>query len=195
MDHPTTEAILETPSMPARPVASSMDGFLASIEKRAFRMAEIALQHREDALDAVQDAMFRLARHYHNHPSEEWTPLFWSILRRRITDQYRRRKVRSIMIGWLPPSSRHQQTATTVWEPASRDPGPAQRHADDMALLRLSEAIRSLPRRQAEAFMLRILEGLNVAVTAQAMGCSQGSVKTHLSRALHALRKQLEDRS
>lgn len=195
MDHLTTAAILETPPIPARPVAVSMDNFLASIEKRAFRMAEIALQHREDALDAVQDAMFRLARNYRNHSPEEWTPLFWSILRRRITDQYRRRKVRSIMIGWLPPSSRHRGPTTTAWEPASSDPGPAQRHADNMALLRLGEAIRSLPRRQAEAFMLRVLEGLNVAVTAQSMGCSQGSVKTHLSRARHTLRKQLEDGS
>ena len=193
MDHLTTEAILEAPPMSARPVAASMNDFLASIEKRAFRMAEFALQHREDALDAVQDAMFRLARNYRHHPAEEWTPLFWSILRRRITDQYRRRKVRSIMVGWLQPSVRHQETTAVVWDPPSNDPGPAQRHADEMALVRLGEAIRSLPRRQAETFMLRVLEGLNVAVTAQAMGCSQGSVKTHLSRALHTLRKQLED--
>ncbi len=71
--------------------------------KRTFRMAETVLQHREDALGTVQDAMLRLARNYRNHPAEEWVPLSWSILRRGITDQYRHRKIRSIMMSWLQP--------------------------------------------------------------------------------------------
>ena len=85
----------------ARAVPVSMDAFLAQVERRAFRMAEMNLGHREDALDAVQDAMLRLVKHYSDKPAQEWTPLFWGILRRRIVDLQRRRKVRSIVVGWL----------------------------------------------------------------------------------------------
>lgn len=84
-----------------REVPANMDAFLAGIERRAWRMAEIHLGNREDALDAVQDAMLRLVRHYGDKPNGEWTPLFWGILRRRIVDLQRRRKVRSIVVGWL----------------------------------------------------------------------------------------------
>ncbi len=91
----------DLPETSAQVVPASLDAFLAQIERRAFRVAELHLGHREDALDAVQDAMLRLVRHYRDKPSTEWTPLFWGILRRRIVDLQRRRKVRSVMVGWL----------------------------------------------------------------------------------------------
>ena len=78
-----------SPEPPAAASTSALDAFLAGVERRAFRMAELALGHREDALDTVQDAMLRFVA-YRDRPAAEWTPLFWSILRRAITDRYRR---------------------------------------------------------------------------------------------------------
>lgn len=178
---------------PARPVAATLDAFLAQVERRAWRMAELALGDREEALDAVQDAMMRLVRSYRHKPAEEWTPLFWGILRRRITDLQRRRKVRSIVVGWFGGGRDGDGDELPAWDPADPGPGPLHVLQDGEAYAAMGEAVRKLPQRQREAFMLRVLEGLDVADTAAAMGCSQGSVKTHLSRALHTLRAQLED--
>jgi RNA polymerase sigma factor (sigma-70 family) len=175
-----------------RAVPASMDAFLAQVERRAFRMAELNLGHREDALDAVQDAMLRLVKHYSDKPAQEWTPLFWGILRRRIVDLQRRRKVRSIMVGWLGGRD-EDGDELPMWEPADNSPGPLERLHDAQSYADMAAAVKLLPQRQREAFMLRVLEGLDVAETAQAMGCSEGSVKTHLSRALQRLRDQLEE--
>jgi len=176
----------------SRSVPASMDAFLAQVERRAFRMAELNLGHREDALDAVQDAMLRLVKHYSDKPAQEWTPLFWGILRRRIVDLQRRRKVRSIMVGWLGGRDEDGEDLP-AWEPADTGPGPLERLNDAQSYADMAAAVKLLPQRQREAFMLRVLEGLDVAETAQAMGCSEGSVKTHLSRALQRLRDQLEE--
>jgi RNA polymerase sigma-70 factor (ECF subfamily) len=177
----------ESPAVPA-----SLDAFLADVERRAFRLAELQLRHREDALDAVQDAMLRLVKHYRDKPAQEWTPLFWGILRRRIVDLQRRRKVRSVVVGWLGGRDENGDDLP-AWEPPDHSPDPLQRLHDSQSWTDLSAAVQRLPQRQREAFLLRMLEGLDVAQTAQAMGCSEGSVKTHLSRAMHHLRDQLED--
>lgn len=176
----------------ARAVPATLDAFLADVERRAFRLAELQLGHREDALDAVQDAMLRLVKHYRDKPAQEWTPLFWGILRRRIVDLQRRRKVRSIVVGWLGGRDDDGEDLP-AWEPPDGAPGPLQRLHDTQSWGDLTDAVQRLPQRQREAFLLRMLEGLDVAQTAQAMGCSEGSVKTHLSRAMHHLRDQLED--
>ncbi|WP_426662588.1 RNA polymerase sigma factor [Rhodanobacter aciditrophus] len=177
----------------AQEVPATLDAFLAQVERRAFRMAELNLRQHEDAMDAVQDAMLRLVKHYRDKPAGEWAPLFWGILRRRIVDLQRRRKVRSIVVGWLGGGRDDEGGELPGWEPADHGPGPLDRLQDAQSWGDLSTALRDLPRRQREAFMLRMLEGLDVAETAQAMGCSEGSVKTHLSRAMQRLRKQLED--
>jgi RNA polymerase sigma-70 factor (ECF subfamily) len=174
-----------------RAAPASMNAFLTQVERRAFRMAELNLGHREDAMDAVQDAMLRLVKHYSEKPAQEWTPLFWGILRRRIVDLQRRRKVRSIMVGWLGGKDDDGEDLP-AWEPADTGPGPLERLNDAQSYADMAAAVKLLPQRQREAFMLRVLEGLDVAETAQAMGCSEGSVKTHLSRALQRLRDQLE---
>lgn len=176
-----------------RAVPASMNDFLAQVERRAFRVAELNLGHREDALDAVQDAMLRLVRNYGDKPAQEWTPLFWGILRRRIVDLQRRRKVRSIVVGWLGGGRDDDGDEMPAWDPADTGPGPLDRLQDTQAYADMAVAVKKLPQRQREAFMFRVLEGLDVAETAQAMGCSEGSVKTHLSRAMHSLRAQLED--
>ena len=177
----------------AQAVPTSLDAFLAQVERRAFRLAEMSLGHREDAMDAVQDAMLRLVRNYRDKPAQEWTPLFWGILRRRIVDLQRRRKVRSIVVGWLGGGRDDDGDELPAWEPADHGPGPLDRLQDAQSYADMAAAVQKLPQRQREAFMLRVLEGLDVAETAQAMGCSEGSVKTHLSRAMHNLRDQLED--
>ena len=177
----------------ARETPATLDAFLALVERRAFRMAEVQLRQREDAMDAVQDAMLRLVKHYRDKPAAEWSPLFWGILRRRIVDLQRRRKVRSIMVGWLGGGRDDEGDELPAWEPADHGPGPLDRLHDVQSYADMVAAVRQLPQRQREAFMLRMLEGLDVAETARAMGCSEGSVKTHLSRAMHHLRDQLED--
>ena len=177
----------------AQEVPATLDAFLAQVERRAFRVAELNLRQREDAMDAVQDAMLRLVKHYRDKPAGEWAPLFWGILRRRIVDLQRRRKVRSIVVGWLGGGRDDEGDELPSWEPADHGPGPLDRVQDAQSWGDISAALRELPRRQREAFMLRMLEGLDVAETARAMGCSEGSVKTHLSRAMQRLREQLED--
>ncbi len=170
----------------------SIDGFLEGISARAFRFAELGLRHREDALDAVQDAMIRMMG-YRERPSAEWTPLFWSILRSRIVDIQRRSLFR---MRWLvSPSAKTADDDTIDWiEQAPDDaPGPARLQDNREAYRSVATALRALPARQREAFTLRMLEDCDVATTARIMGCSEGSVKTHLSRARDTLQKQLED--
>jgi len=175
--------------------ARALDRFLASIEKRAFRMARIALRHDEDALDSVQDAMLQLARRYGRRPSEEWRPLFYRILQNRIRDCQRRRRVQARIMAWLPGlKSREDREDSGADEYAAvpdRSPLPPEQLAADQAMQTLERSLVELPGRQQEAFMLRVFEGLDVAQTAAAMGCSEGSVKTHYSRAVHTLREQL----
>lgn len=176
-----------------RPVATTIEAFLASVERRAWRIAEIALHDSDEALDAVQDAMLRLVRHYSGKPAGEWPPLFWGILRRRITDLQRRRTVRNRIMAWTGRATNHDDEELPAWEAPDPGPDPSRVLASRQAHAAMSAAIRALPRRQQEAFLLRILEGLDVADTAKAMGCSAGSVKTHLSRAMDALRTKLGD--
>ena len=164
----------------------TLDAFLASVSTRAFRFAELGLRHREDALDAVQDAMVRMLG-YAQRPPSEWTPLFWSVLRSRIIDQQRRRTFR---LKWLLPAPAGDE-GVVDW--ADSGPDPSRSNDSREAYTRLAEALQQLPARQREAFTLRVLEELDVGTTARVMGCSEGSVKTHLSRARDALSKQLED--
>ncbi|WP_334177611.1 RNA polymerase sigma factor [Pseudoxanthomonas sp.] len=183
----TAASPLSDASSPS-PLAATLDLFLADIGPRAFRFAESGLRHREDALDAVQDAMMKMLV-YRDHPAAEWSPLFWSILRRRIIDMQRRAGFR---LRWLLPTGDRGEESPVDWAP-DHGAGPAQTHDQREAYARLVQALRTLPNRQREAFTLRVLEELDVADTARAMGCSEGSVKTHLSRARDALQRQLEE--
>ncbi len=167
--------------------------FLAGVERRAFVLARLALAHHDDALDVVQDAMFKLVQRYAHKPAAEWPPLFFSILRRRITDVQRRRTVRRRVYAVFGGGTDDENTYDPITAaPDTHNPDPAAQVAQASALNELGTALRALPARQQQAFMLRMLEGLDVAQTARAMGCSQGSVKTHLSRALASLRTVLE---
>ena len=165
--------------------------FLASVELKAFRIAQAALQHEQDALDAVQDAMLQLARAYADRPAEQWKPLFYRILENRIRDLQRRRTVRGRIMAWLPFAADADAANDPLTTAPSPEPPALRRIELDQAMTALQRAIAALPRRQQQVFLLRTLEGLNVEQTARAMGCSQGSVKTHYFRALRALRAEL----
>jgi RNA polymerase sigma-70 factor (ECF subfamily) len=172
----------------------ALNQFLAGVELKAFRIAQAALRHEDDALDAVQDAMLQLARAYSNRPAAEWKPLFYRILENRIRDMQRRRTVRGRVMAWLPLRGEDEDDEhDPIAQAPSPDPQPARRLELDQAVTALEQALGGLPRRQRQAFMLRTLEGMDVAETAVAMGCSEGSVKTHYFRALQALRVQLGD--
>src|SRR5579872_6306704 len=170
----------------------ALNQFLAGVELKAFKIAQAALRHEDDALDAVQDAMLQLARAYSDRPAEEWKPLFYRILENRIRDMQRRRTVRNRVMSWLPfRSDPDEDESDPIAEAASEEPLPVRRLEISEAMAALEKALQALPRRQQQAFLLRTLEGLDVAQTARAMGCSEGSVKTHYFRALQTLRAQL----
>jgi RNA polymerase sigma-70 factor (ECF subfamily) len=170
----------------------ALNQFLAGVELKAFKIAQASLRHEDDALDAVQDAMLQLARAYSERPAEEWKPLFYRILENRIRDMQRRRTVRGRVISWLPfRGDDDDDEMDPIAQAPSPEPQPTKRLELDQAMTALEKALGELPPRQRQAFMLRTLEGLDVAETATAMGCSQGSVKTHYFRAVQALRAQL----
>ncbi|HEX4479203.1 MAG TPA: RNA polymerase sigma factor [Rudaea sp.] len=174
-------------------INDSIDRFLKTVERRALRMAEMGTSHRDEAMDLVQDAMFGFVRHYTAKPADEWAPLFFRVLDSRINDWHRRRTVRGRWLAaWTKSSDDEDGVDEIAQAPDQNDPGPLLRLAGSEASLALDGALKKLPTRQRQAFLLRVWEGFDVATTASVMRCSDGSVKTHLSRALAALRRALE---
>jgi RNA polymerase sigma-70 factor (ECF subfamily) len=173
---------------------SGLNRFLASVERRAFLMAVASLKDQEDALDVVQDTMMMLAKRYGQKSEEEWRPLFFKILNNRIRDVIRRRTVKNRFAGFLTVFSRDESVdAPDPFQLVADDSGntPVQLIEQEETWAAVSLAVSELPRRQQEAFLLRCIEGMSTEETATAMGCSQGSVKTHYSRALQALQAML----
>lgn len=167
-----------------------LEAFLASVERSAFHIARLATRDGDEALDIVQDAMIKLVGKYASRPEAEWKPLFYRILNNRVNDWHRRRAVRNRVMVLLP-GRRDDDRDVVAEAPDPHGRTPLEQLGTDDAMSALGEAVAELPRRQREAFLLRNLEGLNVAETATAMGCSAGSVKTHYSRAIHRLRELL----
>ena len=167
--------------------------FLAGVERRAFAMARAVLGDEEEALDAVQDAMYLLVRRYRHRGADEWRLLFFRILTNRLRDLLRRRAVRDRFSSWLPrrqgDAEEEEDPFQTVADP--RDGDPCRVLERRQGIEELERALRALPRRQREAFLLRCWEGLSTADAARAMGCSEGSVKTHYFRALKTLKEIL----
>lgn len=167
----------------------TLEKFLAGVERRAYRMARIATSNSDDALDIVQDAMLKLVEKYPDRGEAELGPLFHCILQSRIRDWYRRSSVRNRLRSWLGSDDDEEDALQLVADPAGRSP-------DEILAARggieaLDAALHSLPLRQQQVFLLRAWEGLDVKDTARAMNCAEGSVKTHYSRALTALRAKL----
>ena len=153
-------------------------------------MAQIATSHSDEALDIVQDAMLTLVKRYASKPETEWGPLFHRILQNRIRDWYRRQKVRHYLSGWFGSNDEDDPVQTLA---AADNRGPVAQLNNAAMLEQLEQALQALPLRQQQTFLLRVWEGLDVNETASAMGISNGSVKTHYSRAVHALREKLGD--
>ncbi|MDX1811260.1 MAG: RNA polymerase sigma factor [Gammaproteobacteria bacterium] len=169
-----------------------LDAFLSGIEKRAFRIALIATGMEDEALDIVQDSMLKLAQKYSHKPDTEWPPLFHRILQTKIRDWYRRQAVRNQWRVFFGPTE--DDDADFIEQARDyKTPGSVDHVNQHRAMASLEKALHQLPLRQQQAFLLRAWEGLDVAETAAAMECTQGSVKTHYSRAVHRLRELLED--
>ncbi|HPH08474.1 MAG TPA: RNA polymerase sigma factor [Methylotenera sp.] len=169
-----------------------MQHFLAEIEGRAFRIAQIATGNREDALDIVQDAMIKLVQKYSTHAKDEWKPLFYSILQTRILDWHRRQNVRNRFRSWFHWDEDEETEDFLEQQPANNASAPDLQLQDDQFMDNLNTALSKLPLRQQQVFLMRVWEGMDIAETAAAMQCSQSSVKTHYARALEKLRAQLE---
>ena len=178
--------------------------FLAATERRAFKHAMFAVRDADTALDLVQDAMFKLVEKYPDKPAAELPMLFQRILQNGITDHFRRQKVRNtwttLLSALVPRRDDGDGADVDPLEMLDAEPGTARAAsaADEVERAQVLDAIdteiRKLPTRQREAFLMRYWEEMDVAETASAMGCSEGSVKTHCSRATHALARALKAR-
>jgi RNA polymerase sigma-70 factor (ECF subfamily) len=173
--------------------------FLAEVERRAYKQALFAVRDEHLALDIVQDAMLKLADKYANKPHEELPMLFQRILQNTIRDHYRRQKVRSMWTTLLSSlSPQHEESEHDPLETLEDKDNNTQALTPDASLEQaqligfIEEALIALPARQREAFLLRYWEDMDTAETAAAMGCTEGSVKTHCSRATHALAAALK---
>jgi RNA polymerase sigma-70 factor (ECF subfamily) len=180
---------------------NELSEFLASVERRAYKQALFAVRNEDNALDIVQDTMLKLSEKYGAKPSEELPMLFQRILQNTIRDFYRRQKVRSlwtVLLSALSPGRDDDESdplETLESEDASKlGENPADRVEKFQLVELIDKEMKKLPMRQRQAFLLRYWEEMDVAETAAVMGCSQGSVKTHCSRAAHALAAALRAR-
>lgn len=175
--------------------------FLIEVERRAYKQAQYAVRDEQAALDIVQDTMMKLAEKYGDKPVDEFPMLFQRILQNTIRDYYRRQKVRSLWVSLL--SAFIPQHESDEYDPLetlqdkenqSQPPEPDASLEQTQLIDLIENALSELPARQREAFLLRYWEDLDTAETAAAMGCSEGSVKTHCSRATHALAAKLKEK-
>ncbi|GBG01006.1 RNA polymerase sigma factor [Azospira sp. I13] len=173
-----------------------LSDFLASTERRAFKQALFAVRDEDSALDLVQDAMMRLAEKYGDRPAEELPMLFQRILQNAIRDFYRRSKVRSMwttLLSSLTPGDDEDSDPLDTLETENKPEDTPEGALEQTQVMAVIESeISRLPTRQREAFLMRYWEDMDVAETAAAMGCSEGSVKTHCSRATHTLAAALK---
>jgi len=169
-----------------------MESFLASVERRAYRMAEMGTGNSEDALDIVQEAMFGFVRKYSARPEEEWRPLFFRILQNKIRDWHRRAKVKKgLGLFWPFKGSDAENPIQQLEDTKEKNVLDVLEASDSVDAMHV--AIRALPVRQQQAFLLRAWEEFSVKETAKIMEISEGSVKTHFSRAVATLRESLND--
>ncbi len=194
-------AAFAAPDAPLLATDNELSEFLKSVEKRAFKRTVFAVRDDEAALDIVQDAMIRLAEKYAEKTPAEWPLLFQRILSNATMDWFRRQKVRGALFHNFSDFDGGGDDSTSDFDLlevlAASDGSSASESASDAVsraqILQMIETeVAALPGRQREAFLLRYWEEFDVAETALAMGCSEGSVKTHCSRAVHALAKSLK---
>lgn len=173
---------------------TSIDAFLVHVEKKGYRIALLAVGQHADAIDILQDAMLKLVANYSQKPDKEWKPLFYRILSNRITDFHRQQKLKNMLFFWRNNSS-DEDSDEPLHESIADDKGeePVKQLDKEMQQDDILRELEKLPLKQQQCFLLRSWEGLSVADTAHAMGCSQGSVKTHYFRAVQKLKAVLEE--
>jgi len=168
-----------------------MESFLKSIEGKAYRMALMQCSDPDDALDLVQDTMLKFVDKYADKPRAQWKPLFYTILHNRIKDLYRKRTVRNKWRKWFFSTEDEADPVQALPDQSAATPEHTAKVSQ--AFTMLETTIKDLPSRQQRAFLLRTWEEMSVSETAQIMGCSEGTVKTHYFRAVHSLREILGD--
>tara|TARA_B110000305_G_C19312154_1_gene574505 strand:+ start:445 stop:1071 length:627 start_codon:yes stop_codon:yes gene_type:complete len=174
----------------------TMEQFLRYIERRAFHFVRASVDNVEDTHDIVQTSMYKLVQKYINKSPADWMPLFYKIMSNKITDFHRRQAVREKIFFQEPVETEEDKDylqSQVLSGVALESEAPLPSLERERRIDKLIQIIRKLPLRQQQAFMLRSWEGLSTRNTARAMGCSEGSVKTHYSRAMSRLREQLED--
>ena len=177
-----------------------LSDFLISVERRAFKQAVYAVRKDEAALDIVQDAMIKLAEKYGDKPTAELPMLFQRILQNTILDYFRREKIKNTWVSLFSSLGRsgedHDEVDLLDSYQAEQGSAASESSADQVERMQVLEAIdaevQKLPARQREAFLMRYWHDMDVAETAKAMGCTEGSVKTHCSRATHTLAESLK---
>jgi RNA polymerase sigma-70 factor (ECF subfamily) len=180
--------------------AQELDQFLAGVEKKAFKQAVYAVRDEAAALDVIQDAMISLAQKYGDRPAAEFPLIFTRILQNRIHDWFRRQKVRStyetpfsaLGAGMDGGEDFDPLELIEIREEGQMPSDASTALAKRQLLATLEQEISKLPHRQREAFLMRYWDELSTSETALAMGCSEGSVKTHCSRAAHTLAAALK---
>ncbi len=177
--------------------SQELSDFLRDVERRAFKQTVYAVRDDHAALDIVQDAMLKLAEKYADKPVAEYPMLFQRILQNTMRDYWRRQKVRNLWTTLLSSfgagqdgEEDHDPLDSIDVEDEGTNPAIQLERSQTMQII--EKALEKLPARQREAFVLRYWEDMDVAETAEMMGCSQGSVKTHCSRAVHSLATMLE---
>jgi RNA polymerase sigma-70 factor (ECF subfamily) len=180
---------------------SELEAFLKEVERRAFKQAVFAVRDEEAALDIVQDAMLRLSEKYGHRPPAELPLLFHRILQNAVRDWFRRQKVRSLwttllssLTGGSDEEDRDPLETLQVDGGPNSQAAPSEQLEQSQVIEIIEQELARLPGRQRQAFIMRYWEELDVAETAKVMGCSEGSVKTHCSRATHALAIALKAR-
>lgn len=172
---------------------ASIDGFLASVEKKAFVMSLAACQNQDTALDIVQDAMFSMVKNYKDSPSEQWAALFFKVLNNRIVDHHRKRGFGRLK-QWLGRNSSESEAAEEAVDQLDSEVFGPDVFVDALEInSAVQSALARLSSKQQQALVLRLWQGLSVKETALAMNVSEGSVKTHLSRAVHEMRNLLSE--
>jgi RNA polymerase sigma-70 factor (ECF subfamily) len=178
-----------------------LSDFLKGVEKRAFKRSVYHVRNQESALDIVQDSMMKLAEHYGHKPLAELPMLFQRILSNCTLDWFRRQKTKNALFSNMSDFESQSDDGDfdlletlNAKNNADNDQGPENSAERAQNLLEIEKAIEELPARQREAFLMRYWEELDVAETASAMGCSEGSVKTHCSRAVQALAKAMREK-